>query len=244
MHGLNERDSALFTAAAQNDRAGVQAALDAGANVHARNEKGQTPLHVAALHAQGGVVQLLLDHDANPNAFDDRGETPLHVAVSLGKFGVCDILLTNDANIEAQRDFHSPTPLFSAFNADSLRDTDGEHMRYLLEKGANPQASIFRIGKYWTILDILQDKKSQTVRDKKHIELLKEFMAGKTAHDLNSAEPKDVVARWIDLLVQDKAPASAPIPAPVKEDENQPSPSLQRVQEIARQSKNNFRLKK
>ena len=58
----------------------VRALLDLGANVGARNHKGQTALHCAARAGFDGVVALLLDRGADADATDDKGETPVQAA--------------------------------------------------------------------------------------------------------------------------------------------------------------------
>ncbi len=49
--------------------------LDAGADVHATDLEGNTPLHLAIQHLN--VVQTLLDYGADANALNDEGYTPL-----------------------------------------------------------------------------------------------------------------------------------------------------------------------
>ena len=56
--------------------------LDAGAGVNERNERGWTPLHLAA---QNGypveALALLLEHGAILDAKDSEGRTPLYYAI-------------------------------------------------------------------------------------------------------------------------------------------------------------------
>ena len=60
--------------------ADVQAELDGGADVMARTEYGNTPLHSAALSGSPANVQALLDAGADVMARDWEGATPLHLA--------------------------------------------------------------------------------------------------------------------------------------------------------------------
>lgn len=91
---LGEPASSLFSAdpepgdlvyLCRGDRGGdpdeVRRLLARGADVHERNDRGQTPLHNAA---RGGLVpamKVLLAHGADPNARDGRGQTPLHAVI-------------------------------------------------------------------------------------------------------------------------------------------------------------------
>ena len=64
--------------------ADVEAELNRGAVLGARDRRGFEPMHYAALLADIAVVTALLDRDANIAASSDRGLTPLHVAASGG----------------------------------------------------------------------------------------------------------------------------------------------------------------
>ena len=59
--------------------ADVQAELDGGADVMARNDYGITPLHFAGTAEN---IQVLLTAGADVTARDEFGETPLHYAAS------------------------------------------------------------------------------------------------------------------------------------------------------------------
>ncbi|MDP7178953.1 MAG: ankyrin repeat domain-containing protein, partial [Verrucomicrobiota bacterium] len=50
----------IHDAAEEGDLAGVQAELDKGANVNAKNQNGATPLHRAAWFGHKEIVQLLI----------------------------------------------------------------------------------------------------------------------------------------------------------------------------------------
>ena len=60
--------------------------LDNAANPNAKeNERGSTPLHMAANEGRKGVVELLLHKGADVNARDYYGRTPLSYAEDVGE---------------------------------------------------------------------------------------------------------------------------------------------------------------
>ena len=91
LHYAYAGDTALHLAAAAHQPAIVEALLDGGAVVRARNRRGAEPLHYAADGApdsiawhpedQAEVVRLLIEAGADPNATDKSGVAPLHRAV-------------------------------------------------------------------------------------------------------------------------------------------------------------------
>lgn len=79
-----DRD-ALWAAVRNGDAKAVKTALDAGADVNAKNEIGVTALWIAASKGKLDVVELLLDRGADVNARDGIWyQTPL--SLSLGGF--------------------------------------------------------------------------------------------------------------------------------------------------------------
>ena len=55
--------------------------LEYNADVNARNEDGNTPLHAAARAGATGALTVLLSHGAHVNAPNEWLDTPLHVAL-------------------------------------------------------------------------------------------------------------------------------------------------------------------
>ena len=62
------------------DRDTCRLLVERGADVHAPNTRGHTPLHVAARRGAADTAQLLLDHGAAAAARDGGGATPLQTA--------------------------------------------------------------------------------------------------------------------------------------------------------------------
>jgi len=74
------RGTPLHQAARRGSVSVATALLDHGANVDARDSKGQTPLRRAVNCRKLQLVQLFVRRGANPHAGDNRGVTPLDVA--------------------------------------------------------------------------------------------------------------------------------------------------------------------
>ena len=86
------------------DAATVQAAIDAGANLEARDDRdGRTPLMYAAWENENPeVVQLLIDAGADLEARDETGRTPLmHAASDNENAEVVQLLLDAGADATA-----------------------------------------------------------------------------------------------------------------------------------------------
>lgn len=89
-------DRALIIAAEHNDTMTVRGLLKAGADFHARDEKGRTALLAATAHNHIESAKLLIEAGADVNAQDSTLDSPVLLA---GASGYLDILkLTLKAN--------------------------------------------------------------------------------------------------------------------------------------------------
>ena len=61
--------------------------LAAGANVNAKDEYGDSPLHLAALMGHKEIVEILINASADVNAKDAHDRTPLDNAQTNARFG-------------------------------------------------------------------------------------------------------------------------------------------------------------
>ncbi|KAJ1468258.1 ankyrin repeat-containing domain protein, partial [Baffinella frigidus] len=85
----------------QDDRM-LDLLVGGGADLEARDYKGETPLHLAVKgdkkHGMG-YVNWLLDHGAVVDARDDKGVTPLHVAAYIGTYFIIYLLCLHGADV-------------------------------------------------------------------------------------------------------------------------------------------------
>jgi uncharacterized protein len=122
--------SALMHGAAAGTVAIMQALIDAGADVNAKNARSATALHWAVSDAP--KVKLLLLAGASVDAKTTEGRTPLYAAATLpAGIGAVRHLLEAGADANAAT-LGGTTPLFPAVNVSA------EMTRLLLDKGANP----------------------------------------------------------------------------------------------------------
>jgi hypothetical protein len=87
--------------------------LASKADVNARAEYRQTPIHMAADGGNTVALKLLVEHQADVNAQRRDRKTPLHLAASKGHIEIVKILVENKADVNA-RDLYKNTPLMCA----------------------------------------------------------------------------------------------------------------------------------
>ena len=102
---LNEyKSTPLHYYTSEEDLTKVKILLELGADVHAENAWGKTPLHYARRSKE--TVQLLIDAGADVNARDINQETPLYFAKTTG---VAQTLIDAGADVRARnRDGQTP----------------------------------------------------------------------------------------------------------------------------------------
>ena len=99
-----------------------------GADVNARNDYGDTPLHEAEDEAK--MAGILIGRGSDVNARNYDGETPLHWAAYVGDPEVVGLLIANGADVKA-KNRHSEMPLHKA-----ALGTSAEVTALLIAKGA------------------------------------------------------------------------------------------------------------
>ncbi len=131
--------------------------LSKGADVHAKDSFGRTPLFDAMPRGSTEVISLLLENGADVNARDRFGQTPLHHTVMAQKSPGVKALLEAGADVNNKDDYGN-TPLFS------IHDDRGiEVLKLLVAAGADINA-INEDGT--TILDMFSDLDPQCAGNK------------------------------------------------------------------------------
>uniref|UniRef100_A0A1I7V877 ANK_REP_REGION domain-containing protein n=4 Tax=Loa loa TaxID=7209 RepID=A0A1I7V877_LOALO len=135
-----DNQTALHFAARYGQLAVAQTLLTLGANPNARDDKGQTPLHLAAENDYPAVVKLFLKMRQNNRAvltaIDLNGSTCAHIAAVKGSYAVVKELMMIDKAmvIQAKTKTMEATALHMA--------AAGGHdkiVKFLLENGANAE---------------------------------------------------------------------------------------------------------
>ena len=102
----------------------IQDLIKRGADVEAKNDDGETPLHMVAYRNSIETAKLLIEMGADVDAKDDYGETPLHWASYNNRIEIAKLLIDKGADVEAKRN-DGWTPLDLA---------QSDEMEELLEK--------------------------------------------------------------------------------------------------------------
>ncbi|MDE2984812.1 MAG: ankyrin repeat domain-containing protein [Gemmatimonadota bacterium] len=122
---------------------GVLVCIQAGADVHARDERDETPLHLLVEYGSSGddpagIVTAFVEAGADPNARNLWGATPLHGAVG-GSTDLAAALLDAGADVNA-RDNRGGTPLHRVAVVRS-GESAASMVHLLVEAGADVHAT-------------------------------------------------------------------------------------------------------
>ena len=93
--------------------------IEKGADVHAKNYHGNTPLYWASFNGYLEIAKVLIKKGANVNATNKDSETPLHWATVKGHIEIVKVLIQKGADVHAT-DKWGDTPLHWALNKGDL----------------------------------------------------------------------------------------------------------------------------
>lgn len=96
-----------------------------------RNDKGQTPIFIAAENNKYVIVKQLLEAGADINLYDNNSRTILHLSVLYNNLASIKLLVEHNVEIDAT-DSNGNTPLMLA-----VKNRKAESAYYLLECGAD-----------------------------------------------------------------------------------------------------------
>ena len=112
----------LFHAIGQQDEDLIRNLLDENAvngiqaDVNAKDERNQTPLHSCIYVGNLKIAQFLMERFAEVNAQDQEGKTPLHISCTLGNLSLAKLFMSREDCIVSMQDNNGDTPLHIACN--------------------------------------------------------------------------------------------------------------------------------
>ncbi|KAJ9295853.1 hypothetical protein DTO271G3_5876 [Paecilomyces variotii] len=125
-------DSSLLVAARRGQIDLCRYLLDAGFDIHHKDDTGKNSLLLATIEGHCELIQILLQNGSQVDTEDNTNRTTLLWAVQLGNTTVAEILLQAGANPNClDKDNRTPL-LFSVINGDDMM------VELLLRYGANP----------------------------------------------------------------------------------------------------------
>ena len=101
----------LHEATRDGDLEQVRALIDAGADLDAQGDNGETPLITAIIEGHVLVASLLIDRGAGIQARNKGGFTPLHAAAYANAIEIAEKLLSRGADVKDQMNKAGVTPL-------------------------------------------------------------------------------------------------------------------------------------
>jgi hypothetical protein len=111
--GIPSTARGFHRAAEIGNRAAIAIFLESNVNTEIHDERGWSPLMLAAFNGHNEIINLLIKHHVNMLARDLLGNTALHWAADAGKISSAKLLIEHGAEVDA---FNNAglTPLFRA----------------------------------------------------------------------------------------------------------------------------------
>lgn len=135
---------ALLEAALEGDQAYIERLIAQGANVHAQDSRGLSPLHNAAYGGRLSTIRLLLQQGVYVNVANKEGATPLWYAAFQTQIAAMRLLLESGADPNViGRDYDKrdrDTVLVALIKYYGPQEEIETGVKLLLEYGADPNA--------------------------------------------------------------------------------------------------------
>ena len=132
---IMEDKNMLLAESRNGNTEAVKQQLEAGADVNAKNNLGDTPLMWAVRYGHTETVTFLLEKGADVNANNNYGWTALMWAARYGHIETIKILLEKGADVNKENRHGNTALLFAAYEGNT------EMMKLLLEAGADVNAT-------------------------------------------------------------------------------------------------------
>ena len=97
----NGKNTMILAAASLNSVDALRSCMVTGADINAKDEKGQSALAILTLLGNVEALDLLLEHGADINSRTNAGRTPLILACGQGSLDVVKFLVEHGADIKA-----------------------------------------------------------------------------------------------------------------------------------------------
>ena len=122
----------LHNAVKADDIYGIHLLCNNGANVHARDTRGNLPIHYTP-YGNGKSASILIENGANVNVNNENSSTPICIAIEFENDKVVDVLLKNGANISTRNFDGLNALMFSVIKDFEDRNAGINILRMLLE---------------------------------------------------------------------------------------------------------------
>ncbi|MHC9538438.1 MAG: ankyrin repeat domain-containing protein [Vulcanimicrobiota bacterium] len=202
---LENRDTSVPATESIRHREISALLLQRGAQIHAKDTFGQTPLHIAAYVGNATLVELLLKKDAHTGSVDKNGRNPLHLAAWGNHLKVVEMLLAAGASAD-HRDSAGFTPLHLAV---TKREDTSNAVRALISHGADVNARersgetpLFYARNIGTVKTLIASGADVKIMDREYRTVLHRLVSGnRLPYDLKQMQP---IAEFWDLATEDR----------------------------------------
>ena len=127
----NQKKIKIFVAIEENNLDEVAGLLESNPHyINAKDEFGNTPIHIAVYNGNASIAELLIKKGANINVENNREECPIHIAVYNGNASIAELLIEKGANIDLENR-HNQSPLHIA-----VYNGNASITKLLIDKGA------------------------------------------------------------------------------------------------------------